>query len=69
VLTLIGCIPWVLLLALAGRAVGDNWEDLQHRLHYFDYVLVVGILGGAVYLLMRQRRRRREAPDTALAEE
>lgn len=69
VLTLIGCIPWVLLLALAGRAVGDNWEDLQHQLHYFDYVLVVGILGGAAYLLMRQRRRRREAPDTALAEE
>jgi membrane protein DedA with SNARE-associated domain len=69
VLTLIGCIPWVLLLALAGRAVGDNWEDLQHQLHYFDYVLVVGILGGAIYLLMRQRRRRREAPDAALAEE
>ena len=49
--------------------MGDNWEDLQHQLHYFDYVLVVGILGGAIYLLMRQRRRRREAPDTALAEE
>ncbi len=46
VLTLLGCIPWVLLLALAGRAVGDNWEDLQHQLHYFDYVLVVGIVGG-----------------------
>jgi len=60
VLTLIGCLPWVLLLALAGREVGDNWEDLQHRLHYFDYVLVVGIIAGVAYLLMRQRRRRRE---------
>ena len=60
VLTLIGCLPWVLLLALAGREVGDNWEDLQHRLHYFDYVLVVGVIAGVAYLLMRQRRRRRE---------
>ncbi len=68
-LTLIGCIPWVLALALAGRAVGDNWEDLQHQLHYFDYVLVLGILGGATYLLMRQRHGRRAAPDTARAEE
>lgn len=59
VLTLIGCIPWVLALALAGRALGDNWEDLQHTLHYFDYVLVVGILGGIVYLALRHRRRRR----------
>ena len=68
-LTLIGCIPWVLALALAGRAVGDNWEELQHQLHYFDYVLVLGILGGATYLLMRQRHGRRAAPDTARAEE
>ncbi len=28
-LTLVGCIPWVLALALAGRAVGENWEELQ----------------------------------------
>jgi membrane protein DedA with SNARE-associated domain len=61
ILTLVGCIPWVLLLALAGRAVGDNWEDLQHRLHYFDYVLVLAIIGGAAYLVVRNRRRRRAA--------
>ncbi|MGD9694816.1 MAG: DedA family protein [Thermoleophilia bacterium] len=56
-LTLVGCVPWVLLLALAGRAVGDNWEDLQHQLHYFDYVLVLAILGGIVWLVVRRRRR------------
>ena len=41
ILTLIGCIPWVVVLTLAGRAVGDNWEDLQHKLHYLDYALVL----------------------------
>ena len=61
VLTVIGCIPWVLMLTLAGRAVGDNWEDLQKQLHYFDYALVLAIVGGAVYLVVRQRRRKRHA--------
>lgn len=63
-LTLVGCIPWVLLLALAGRKVGDNWEDLQHNLHYFDYALVLAIIVGVVYLVVRQRRRRRDLPAT-----
>ena len=53
--TLIGCIPWVLMLTLAGRAVGDNWEDLQKQLHYFDYALVVAIVGGVVWLVVRHR--------------
>jgi membrane protein DedA with SNARE-associated domain len=55
-LTVIGCIPWVLLLALAGRAVGDNWEQLQHRLHVFDYVLVAAVVVAVVWLVMRRRR-------------
>ena len=41
ILTLVGCIPWVLMLTLAGRAVGDNWEDLQKQLHYLDYALIL----------------------------
>lgn len=54
--TLVGCVPWVLMLTLAGRAVGDNWEDLQHTLHLFDYVLVAGIIAGIAWLLIRRRR-------------
>lgn len=61
ILTLIGCIPWVLMLALAGRAVGDNWESLQKQLHLVDYALVVAIVGGVVWLVVRNRRRRRAA--------
>ena len=61
ILTLIGCIPWVLMLAFAGRAVGDNWESLQKQLHYVDYVLAAAIIGSIVYLVVRHRRRRRAA--------
>ena len=61
VLTLIGCIPWVVMLAFAGRAVGDNWESLQKQLHYVNYALAAAIIGSIVYLVVRQRRRRRAA--------
>jgi membrane protein DedA with SNARE-associated domain len=54
--TLAGCIPWVLLLALIGRSVGDNWEDWRHHLAVFDYLVLAAIVGGAVYLLIRRRR-------------
>jgi membrane protein DedA with SNARE-associated domain len=57
-LTLIGCIPWVTGLALAGRAVGENWDDLQTQLHYVDYALVLAVIAGIVYLVLQRRRLR-----------
>jgi membrane protein DedA with SNARE-associated domain len=54
--TLLGCIPWVLMLGLIGESVGSNWEDWRDKLHYFDYVVVVAVLGGIAYLLVRRRR-------------
>ena len=39
---LAGCIPWVLVLALIGREVGDNWEEWQDHLHYLDYAVARG---------------------------
>jgi membrane protein DedA with SNARE-associated domain len=55
-LTLLGCIPWVLMLGLIGEAVGHNWEEWRDRLHYLDYAVLVAILGGIVYYLMVRRR-------------
>jgi membrane protein DedA with SNARE-associated domain len=56
VLTLLGCIPWVLMLGLVGKSVGDNWEEWRDKLHYIDYAVVVGVLVLAAYLLLRWRR-------------
>ena len=61
VLTLIGCIPWCLLLAYAGLAVGDNWEALQKQLHWFDYAVAAAILVALVWLFVRYRRKRSTA--------
>jgi len=54
--TLAGCVPWVLMLALIGQAVGDNWEQWRHKLGYLDYVVLAAIVGGVVYWLIRRRR-------------
>lgn len=56
-LTVAGCIPWVLGLALIGRSVGDNWRDLQDKLHYVDYAIAALIIGGIAYLLIKRYRR------------
>jgi membrane protein DedA with SNARE-associated domain len=56
VLTLAGCVPWVLALALLGRAVGDNWEKWRDYLHYLDYPIALALLAAVVWLVIRWRR-------------
>jgi membrane protein DedA with SNARE-associated domain len=55
VLTLVGCIPWVLMLGLIGQAVGENWEEWRDHLHYLDYAVLAAGLGLIAYLLIRRR--------------
>jgi membrane protein DedA with SNARE-associated domain len=54
--TLLGSIPWVLMLAIVGEKVGDNWEDWRHKLGYLDYVVLLAIVVGVVYWLVKRRR-------------
>ncbi len=63
-LTFVGCVPWVLMLTFIGREAGDNWEDWKDSLHYFDYAVAAAIVLGAVWLLVRNRRRTRPAGET-----
>lgn len=55
-LTVAGCVPWVLMLALIGRKVGDNWETWKNHLHYADYVIVALAVAAVGYWLIRRRR-------------
>ena len=58
VLTLLGCIPWVLMLTYIGKEAGDRWETWKDNLHYVDYAVAAAIVVGAAYLLIRYRRNR-----------
>jgi membrane protein DedA with SNARE-associated domain len=57
-LTLAGCIPWVLMLGIIGREVGDRWEEWRDYLHYGDYLVLAALVAGAIYLIVRRRRNR-----------
>jgi membrane protein DedA with SNARE-associated domain len=56
VFTVAGSIPWVLMLAIIGREVGDRWDQWRGHLHYIDYAIVAAIAIAAVYLIVRRRR-------------
>jgi membrane protein DedA with SNARE-associated domain len=69
VLTTLGCIPWVFMIAFIGKEAGANWEDWKEHLHYIDYAVIAAIILGAVWLFIRYRRRRAaaSAPDASSA--
>jgi membrane protein DedA with SNARE-associated domain len=58
-LTLAGCVPWILMLTLVGKAARDNWSDWKDRLHYVDYGVAAIIVLGVVWLAVRWWRGRR----------
>ena len=65
VLTLAGCIPWMLMLTFIGVQVGERWRSWQEYLHYVDYAVVAAIVLGAIYLVARWWRDRRQRRATA----
>jgi membrane protein DedA with SNARE-associated domain len=56
VLSLLGSLPWVLALALAGHALGGNWTSVRKDFQYVDYAILALIIAGVVYALARRRR-------------
>jgi membrane protein DedA with SNARE-associated domain len=56
-LTIAGCLPWVLMLTFIGKQAGDNWESWKDSLHYVDYAVLAAIAIGIVWLVLRNRRR------------
>ena len=65
VLTLLGCIPWVLMLTYIGKEAGDNWEDWKDSLHYIDYAVAAAIVVGVIYLVVKQRRAKAQRVESA----
>lgn len=67
-LTVAGCVPWVLALAVLGQQVGRHWKDWKDHLAYADYAIVVLLAVGVIYLIVKRRRGSgpsQPAPDLA----
>lgn len=64
--SLLGSLPWVIGLAIAGHALGGDWTSVRKGFEYVDYVVLALLVAGIVYALVRRRRtRRRPAADAA----
>ena len=58
VYTTIGCIPWTAALAVAGYAVGANWESIANAFHGPSYIIAAAVLLAIVIGAWRYLRRR-----------
>ena len=59
--TVLGCVPFVLLLALGGRLAGDNWETVRHTLEPASWAIAaVIVVAAAIYIRRRWRQVRQE---------
>lgn len=57
VLTVIGCLPWVLAFAVLGDVLGQHWAKLRGALQYADYVVLALAVLALAYVLITRRRR------------
>jgi hypothetical protein len=44
------------MLGFIGVKVGENWEEWRDKLHYFDYVVLAGLIALAVWAFVKWRR-------------
>ncbi len=66
VFSLIGSLPWVLGLAIAGHALGNDWTSVRKGFEYVDYVVVALAVAGVFYARARRRRARRDTAADAI---
>jgi len=57
VLTLLGSLPWCLMLVAVGDVAGRNWDAWHRRFGYLDYVVVAAAVAAGAWWLLRRRRQ------------
>jgi len=56
--SVLGAIPWVMLLVWGGMVLGDHWVDIKHSLKGLDYLVVAAIAAGIGLFIWRHVRAR-----------
>jgi membrane protein DedA with SNARE-associated domain len=61
VYTVIGCLPFVSVIAWLGYRAGANWEQVEHTLQPFSWLIAIAVLVlGAAFVARRWRSVRAE---------
>jgi membrane protein DedA with SNARE-associated domain len=56
--SIVGAVPWVMLLVWAGMLLGENWLELKHQLRGLDYFIAFVLVGLVVVFVWRHVRSR-----------
>lgn len=57
IFSVIGAVPWIMLLVWGGTVLGDNWVSIKSSLRGLDYVVVAAILALVAVFVYRHVRR------------
>lgn len=57
VFSILGAVPWVLLLVWAGVTLGDHWVDVKQQLRGLDYLVAAAVVGLAALFVWRHVKR------------
>ena len=56
--SIIGALPWIMLLVWGGTVLGANWPQIKSALRGLDYLVVAAAVGLVALFLWRHLRRR-----------
>jgi membrane protein DedA with SNARE-associated domain len=56
--TVIGALPWCMILILVGEKMGGNWNSLKPLFHRMDILIGIIVLAGIGYWLLHRKRSR-----------
>jgi len=66
--TVLGCLPWCLLLAWEGARLGERWDEVEHLIRPVAWAIVaLLVLGAAWFVRRRLRTIKREEAERAAA--
>lgn len=55
--SILGAVPWVMLLVWAGMILGDNWTQVKSSLRGLDYIVAAVLVAGVGLFVWRHVRK------------